>query len=58
MISVWTLNQELTPQRGRRNYFESNEESAQVAKIQAENSHAVEFMQSQFLIGTYGDYFI
>jgi len=58
MISVWTSNQELTPQRDRRRYFESNEESDQVAKIQAENPHTIEFKESQFSVGTYSDYFV
>jgi hypothetical protein len=35
------------PAGDKRRYFESNEESGQVAKIQAENSRAIEFKQSQ-----------
>jgi hypothetical protein len=48
MISVQASNEEVNPQRDKRRYFEGNEKSGQVSKIQAVNSHAIEFKQSQF----------
>jgi hypothetical protein len=48
MIFVQASNEELNPQRDKRRYFEGNEDSGQVAKIQAVNSHAIEFKQNQF----------